>query len=56
VQEKLKNDPKSLSLAIGIALGGTNHLSVALVMRAMGIDVKNLRRWCFRRTRTARPH
>lgn len=43
VQERLKKDPKSLSLAIGIALGGTNHLSVALVMRAMGIDVKNLK-------------
>jgi putative tricarboxylic transport membrane protein len=43
IQERLKKDPKSLSLAIGIALGGTNHLSVALVMRAMGIDVKNLK-------------
>jgi putative tricarboxylic transport membrane protein len=43
IQDRLKKDPKSLSLAIGIALGGTNHLSVALVMRAMGIDVKNLK-------------
>lgn len=43
IQERLKKDPKSLSLAIGIALGGTNHLSVALVMRSMGIDVKNLK-------------
>ena len=43
VQEHLKKDPKSLSLAIGIALGGTNHLAVALVMRAMGIDVKALK-------------
>lgn len=43
VQDRLKKDPKSLSLAIGIALGGTNHLSVALVMRSMGIDVKNLK-------------
>jgi putative tricarboxylic transport membrane protein len=43
IQDRLKKDPKSLSLAIGIALGGTNHLSVALVMRTMGIDVKNLK-------------
>lgn len=43
VQALLKKDPKSLSLAIGIALGGTNHLSVALVMRAMGIDARNLK-------------
>ena len=43
IQDRLKKDPKSLSLAIGIALGGTNHLSVALVMRSMGIDVRNLK-------------
>lgn len=43
IQERLRRDPKSLSVAIGIALGGTNHLSVGLVMRAMGIDVKSLK-------------
>jgi putative tricarboxylic transport membrane protein len=43
IQERLRKDPKSLSVAIGIALGGTNHLAVALITRAMGIDVKNLK-------------
>ncbi len=43
IQERLKKDPKSLTLAIGIALGGTNHLSVALVMRAMGVEARNLK-------------
>lgn len=43
IQEKLKGDPSALSMGIGIAVGGTNHLSVALVMNAMGIDVKKLK-------------
>ncbi len=43
IQQKLKSDPKSLSIAIGIAIGGTNHLAVGLVMSAMGIDVKQLK-------------
>lgn len=43
IQQRLKSDPKSLSVAIGIAIGGTNHLAVGLVMGAMGIDVKQLK-------------
>ena len=43
IQEKLKGDPKSISIAVGIAVGGTNHLTIALVTKAMGIDVKKLK-------------
>jgi len=50
IQEKLKGDPKSLSIAVGIAVGGTNHLTVALVMKAMGIDVKKLKTVVFQTT------
>jgi putative tricarboxylic transport membrane protein len=41
--ERLKRDPQSLSIAIGLAIGGTNHISVGLVAKAMGIDVKKLK-------------
>jgi len=43
IQERLKKDPGSLSIAVGIAVGGTNHLTVALVTKAMGINVKKLK-------------
>src|SRR5262249_11202069 len=32
IQERLKKDPQSLSIAIGVAVGATNHLTVALLM------------------------
>jgi len=43
IQERLRADPQSLSIAIGVAVGATNHLTVALLMKAMGIDVKKLK-------------
>ena len=43
VMERLRADPQALSVAIGIAVGGTNHLTVALVMKAMGVDVRKLK-------------
>jgi len=43
IQDRLKADPQSLSIAIGVAVGATNHLTVALLMKAMGIDVKKLK-------------
>lgn len=43
IQEALKKDPQSLSIAIGVAVGATNHLTVALLMKAMGIDVRKLK-------------
>jgi putative tricarboxylic transport membrane protein len=43
IQERLKKDPQSLSIAIGVAVGATNHLTVALLMKAMGVDVKRVK-------------
>jgi putative tricarboxylic transport membrane protein len=43
IQAKLKADPESLSIAIGLARGGTGHLNTALVAKAMGIDAKRLK-------------
>lgn len=41
--ERLKRDPQSLTIAIGIGIGGTNHISVGLVTKAMGVDVRKLK-------------
>ena len=43
IQERLRKDPQSLSIAIGVAVGATNHLTVALLMKAMGIDARKLK-------------
>jgi putative tricarboxylic transport membrane protein len=43
IQEQLKKDPQSLSIAIGVALGATNHLTVALLAKAMGVDARRLK-------------
>jgi len=43
IQDRLAKDPQSLSVAIGVAVGATNHLTVALLMKAMGIDVRKLK-------------
>lgn len=43
VMERLKRDPQSLTVAIGIAIGGTNHINVGLVSKAMGVDVRKLK-------------
>jgi putative tricarboxylic transport membrane protein len=43
IRERLGKDPQSLSFAIGVAVGATNHLTVALLMKAMGIDVRKLK-------------
>jgi putative tricarboxylic transport membrane protein len=43
VMERLKRDPQSLSIAIGLAIGGTNHISVGLITKAMGVDVRKLK-------------
>jgi putative tricarboxylic transport membrane protein len=40
IQEALRKNPHALNVAIGVALGATNHLTVALLMKSMGIDVK----------------
>jgi len=43
VMETLKKDPHALNVAIGVALGGTNHLTVGLVTKSMSVDVKKLK-------------
>jgi putative tricarboxylic transport membrane protein len=43
IQEQLRKDPQSLSIAIGVAVGGTNHLVVALLAKAMGVDARKLK-------------
>jgi putative tricarboxylic transport membrane protein len=43
IQERLKRDPQSLSIAVGLALGASNHLTVALLAKTMGVDVKKLK-------------
>jgi putative tricarboxylic transport membrane protein len=43
IQAALKKDPQSLSVAIGVAVGATNHLTVALLMKGMGIDVRKMK-------------
>lgn len=43
IQEALRRDPHALNVAIGVAIGATNHLTVALLMKSMGIDVKKLK-------------
>lgn len=43
VIEKLRRDPASMSMAIGVSLVGTNNLALALVTRAAGIDPKKLK-------------
>jgi putative tricarboxylic transport membrane protein len=43
IQDRLQKDPQSLSVAIGVAVGATNHLTVALLMKSMGVDVRKLK-------------
>lgn len=38
--ERLRQDPKSLTMTVGIGLGNMNHIGAALPLRAGGVDVK----------------
>jgi len=40
---RLRKDPSSLSIGLSSALGSATHLGIAVVLRAAGVDVKNLR-------------
>lgn len=40
---RLRKDPTSLSIGLSSALGSATHLGIAVVLRAAGVDVKNLR-------------
>lgn len=46
--DRLKEDPTSLSMAIGAAPGGTAHLAMALVAKANGIDARKLKTVVFK--------
>ncbi len=41
--ERLKADPGSLSVSIGIALGSHNHIATAEVAKALGADIRKLK-------------
>lgn len=43
IMQKLKGDPQSLSVAVGFAVGGINHLGVGLLLKQGGVDVKRLK-------------
>ena len=43
IQDRLKRDPQALSIAVGTARGGINHLTITLLAKAMGIDAKKLK-------------
>jgi putative tricarboxylic transport membrane protein len=48
VFDRLKKDPGALSIAIGSVPGGSNHLGIARVMKAAGIDVRRLKTVVFK--------
>lgn len=41
--ERLKKDPESVSFAFGTSRGNANHIAVALVAKAVGVDAKRLK-------------
>lgn len=41
--ERLRADPRALSISVGSALGNSNHIALALVAKAVGIDPKRLK-------------
>jgi putative tricarboxylic transport membrane protein len=48
--ERLRNDPDSVSIAIGAAIGAPNHIGAAKVMTASGGDVRKLKAVVFKST------
>ena len=43
VIERLKKDPESVSFAFGTSRGNANHIAIALVARAAGVDPRKLK-------------
>lgn len=41
--ERLRQDPRSLSMTVGIGVGNMNHIGAALPMRVGGVDVKSVK-------------
>lgn len=46
--ERLRKDPGALSIAIGSVPGGSNHIGIARVMKAAGVDVRKLKTVVFK--------
>jgi len=46
--ERLRNDPSSITIAVGTSLGGANHIASALAMKAAGGDIKKLKTVVFK--------
>lgn len=41
--EQLKKDPGAVSVSVGSALGGANHIALAMVAKTIGADVRKLK-------------
>jgi putative tricarboxylic transport membrane protein len=41
--DRLRQDPKSLSMTVGIGLGNMNHIGAALPLKAGGVDVRSVK-------------
>jgi putative tricarboxylic transport membrane protein len=41
--ERLKKDPQSISIGLGISLGNALHVAAALIAKSAGVDVKKLK-------------
>lgn len=41
--QRLRGDPQALSISVGSALGNINHIAVAAVAKAAGVDAKRLK-------------
>lgn len=46
--ERLRKDPAALAIAIGSVPGGSNHIGIARVMKAAGVDVRRLKTVVFK--------
>jgi putative tricarboxylic transport membrane protein len=41
--DRLKKDPRALSISIGSALGNSNHIALGAVLRGAGVDIRKLK-------------
>lgn len=46
--DRLKQDPGSVSIAIGAAVGNQNHIAVAMVAKGLGLDARKLKTVIFK--------
>jgi putative tricarboxylic transport membrane protein len=48
VLERLRKDPSGLSVAIGSVIGGSNHIGLAVSLKAAGVDIRKLKTVVFK--------